>query len=90
MQMILHCTKAKKSESKLTKEVVSFDRFNGPEVVELHKSMYEPQALNTTDIKGESKTGLGLNVEILTRSALAAQTVPTMGLRLKQSGSKFD
>ena len=37
--MILHCTKANKIQSKITKEGVIFDSFNGLEGVELQKSL---------------------------------------------------
>ena len=39
MQMILHCTNTHKIQSKITKEGVSFDSFNGLDGVELYKGL---------------------------------------------------
>ena len=39
MQMILHCTKADMLPSNITRKGVSFDRFEGLEGEELHKSL---------------------------------------------------
>ena len=96
--------KGKEDSLKITEEGVSFDRFNGLEGVELHKSLnLKPQTQANASLNRKQKggsisggyhcdrtTGLRLNLGILTRSPLAAQTVPRLGQRLKQSGSKFD